>query len=364
MTTTTVAFGNPMAQKRWAVFLASEVMKKAYFTRKFVGDDANSIIQRKTELESDAGDRVSYDLSVMLRNKPTMGDGRVKGKEENLRFFTDEVIIDQLRHAVSAGGKMSRKRTVHDLRRVARDRLADYWSQYMDEITFMYLAGARGINQDFIETLDFTGHAGNVLQAPDAAHILYGGVATSKTTLATTDIMSRNTIERAILKTRMLKALDVTNANMLPTNIGGEAHYVVIMTPQQEFSLRTDSGTGGWLEVQKAAAAAEGRDNPIFKGSLGMINNAVLHSHESVIRFNDYGAGANVKAARALLMGRQAGVVAYGTAGGLRYTWKEEEDDYGNEPTVVAGTIFGVKKTRFNAKDFGVMSIDTWSDQS
>lgn len=364
MTTTTVAFGNPMAQKRWSVLLAKEAMKKSYFERKFIGKDENAIIQRKTELESDAGDRVSYDLSVMLRNKPTAGDARVKGKEENLRFFTDEVIIDQLRHAVSAGGRMSRKRTAHDLRTVARARLSDYWSQYMDELTFIYLSGARGINQDFIEPTDFTGHAGNALTAPDAAHIIYGGAATSKATLATTDIMSRGTIERALLKTRMLKALDVTNANMLPVNIGGETHYVILMTPQQEYSLRMDSGSGGWLEIQKAAAAAEGRDNPIFKGSLGMINNAVLHSHESVIRFSDYGAGANVKAARALLMGRQAGVVAYGTAGGLRYTWKEEEDDYGNEPTVVAGTIFGIKKTRFNSKDFGVMSIDTYSDQA
>ena len=92
-----------------------------------------------------------------------------------------------------------------------------------------------------------------------------------------------------------------------------------------------------------------------------MINNVVLHSHESVIRYNDYGAGNNVLAARALFMGRQAGVVAYGTAGGLRFTWKEETDDYGNEPTVAAGTIIGVSKTRFNQRDFGVISVDTAS---
>jgi N4-gp56 family major capsid protein len=117
----------------------------------------------------------------------------------------------------------------------------------------------------------------------------------------------------------------------------------------------------GWLDIQKAAAAAEGRKNPIFLGGLGMINNIVLHSHESVIRFSDYGAGTNVAAARALFLSRQAAVVAYGTAGGLRYSWKEEEDDYGNEPTIVAGTIIGVKKTRFNNRDFGVIAIDTAS---
>lgn len=360
MTATVLPFGDPRAQKRWAALLSVEAMKKSYFTRKFVGEEANNIIQRKTELESDAGDRVSFDLSVMLRNKPTIGDNRVKGKEENLRFFTDEVVIDQARHAVSAGGKMSRKRTVHDLRKVARDRLSDYWSQYIDELHFIYLSGARGINQDYIETTDFTGHAGNAIQAPDDQHILYGGSATSKATITNTDKMSRALIERAVTKSRMMRALDPNTANMLPVMLEGEARYVIIMTPQQEYDLRA-ADAQGWLDIQKAAAAAEGRDNPIFKGGLGMVNNVILHSHESVIRFSDYGAGTNLPAARAIMLGRQAGVVAYGTAGGLRYDWKEEEDDYGNEPTVVAGTILGVKKTRFNSKDFGVIALDTYA---
>ncbi|MFM9577988.1 N4-gp56 family major capsid protein, partial [Streptomyces turgidiscabies] len=83
----------------------------------------------------------------------------------------------------------------------------------------------------------------------------------------------------------------------------GEKHYVLLMSPDQETDLRLEVGEKGWLDVQKAAAGAEGKNNPIFKGGLGMINNVVLHSHESVIRFNDYGAGSNVSAARALFMG-------------------------------------------------------------
>jgi N4-gp56 family major capsid protein len=132
------------------------------------------------------------------------------------------------------------------------------------------------------------------------------------------------------------------------------------MSPFQEFQLRTQDAAG-WLEIQKAAAAAEGRNNPIFKGGLGMIGNTILHSHRNVIRFSDYGAGANLPAARALFMGRQAAVIAYGSKGGLRYTWKEEMEDYDNEPTVASGFIGGVKKTQFNGKDFGVISIDTYA---
>ena len=254
---------------------------------------------------------------------------------------------------------MTRKRTVHNLRKTGRDRLSDYWAKFFDEMLFIYLSGARGINEDFIEDTSWTGHAGNAIQAPDSQHVLYSGTVASKATMTTADVFKREIVERAEVKARMMRALDPTAANMLPVQIGGEGHYVTVMSPFQEHDLRTSSDTGGWLEIQKAAAAAEGKSNPIFKGGLGMINNVVLHSHASAIRFSDYGAGSNVDAARALFMGRQAGVIAYGTKGGLRFDWQEETKDYGNEPTVAAGTIVGVKKTRFNSKDFGILALDT-----
>jgi N4-gp56 family major capsid protein len=145
----------------------------------------------------------------------------------------------------------------------------------------------------------------------------------------------------------------------VPISNGSEDQYVFLMNPDQAYKLRTGTGAGDWLDIQKAATTNEGRDNPIFKGGLGMIGGAVLHKHRNVIRFTDYGAGGNVAAARALLLGRQAGVVAYGTQGGMRYSWDESTKDHGNEPVVASGFIGGIKKTQFNSMDFGVISVDT-----
>lgn len=359
MAQTVFGKNDPKTQKKWAVNLAVDQAKKSYFEKKFVGEGDNSIIQRRTELESAPGDRISFDLSVQLRGQATEGDARLEGKEEQLRFFTDEVQIDQSRHAVSAGGQMTRKRTSINLRQTAKDRLSDYWSMFMDEMMFIYLSGARGINPDFNFPLDWAGRAGNAIQAPDAAHTLYAGSATSKATLTASDKMSKNLIERAATKASMLQAQDPESANMVPVTIEGEEHYCVVMSPYQAYDLRTDTGTNGWMDIQKAAAGAEGRNNPIFKGNLGMINNVVLHQHRNAIRFNDYGAGENVEAGRALFLGRQAGAVAYGTKGGMRWSWKEKMKDFDNEPTVAAGFIGGFKKTRFNNQDFGVLSLDT-----
>lgn len=358
MGTTVVAFGDPKAQKKWSANLAVDTRKKSYFENRFIGTDDNNIIQRKTELETDAGDRVSFDLCVQMRAKPTYGDARLEGKEESLKFYTDEVIIDQVRHAASAGGKMSRKRTAHDMRMVAKNRLGDYFARLVDELFFMYLSGARGYNEDFIEDTTYTGFAGNAFQAPDSEHLLFGGDAVSKATLDATDVMTRVVIERAANKAEMMQARNPRVANMVPVSNGSDEQYVMLMSPFQEYNLRNTEASG-WLEIQKAAAAAEGRKNPIFMGGLGMINNVVLHKHRNAIRFNDYGSGSNVLAARALFMGRQAAVVAYGTAGGMRYTWEEETKDYNNEPTVASGFIGGIKKTRFNDADFGVIAVDT-----
>lgn len=360
MPATVIPWGDPKAVKKWQATLATQVHRNGYFTKRFIGKGENNIIEQKDDLTSDAGDRISFDLSVKLRQRPTSGDARVKGKEENLRFFTDEVIIDQQRHPVSAGGRMTRKRTVHDLRKVAKDRLAEYWQQYCDELMFVYLSGARGVNAEFIEPTDWTGHAGNAIQAPDASHILYAGAATAKNNIADTSVMAPELIERAATYAKMIRSKDQDATDMMPVDVEGEKHFVVVMSPYQALSLRT-ADSSKWIEYQKAAAAAEGRKNPIFRGGLGMIGNVVLHDHENVIRFSDYGSGVNLPAARALFLGRQAGVVAYGTPGGMRFMWKEEMEDYDNEPTVVAGLIWGFKKTRFNGKDFGVIALDTYA---
>lgn len=358
---TTVPVGDPKAVKRWSANLFIDTAKKSYFERKFVGKSDNAIVQRLTDLESMAGDTITFDLSLQLRKKPIYGDDNAQGKEEELKFATDEIKIDQMRAPVSGGGRMTRKRTLHDLRRVARDRLGDYWSRFMDEMMFIYLSGARGVNEDFIEDTTWVGHAGNAIQAPDAAHLMYGGDASAKNNVDTNDGMSRALIERASVKAQMIRSTDPENPNLLPSNIMGEPHYVVVMSPFQEHQLRTESGSTGWLEIQKAAAGAEGRNSKIFKGSLGMLNKVVLHSHESVIRFNDYGTSPAMPAARALFMGRQAGVVAYGTAGGTRFQWEEELTDFKNKVAISAGTICGIKKTRFKNRDFGVIALDTYA---
>lgn len=228
----------------------------------------------------------------------------------------------------------------------------------------MYLSGARGINADYIYPTSYTGFGNNALSAPDTNHILYSGAATTKGSMIASDKMVVATVDRLIAKATMMGGGTTGIPQIQPIDVDGEEHYVLVMSPWDEYNMRASAATAGsWMDIQKAAATAEGRNNPIFKGGLGMINNVVLHKHKSVIRFSDYGSGA-VLASRSLFMGTQAAVCAFGSPGtGLRYDWNEETRDNGNQAVITTGTICGMKKTSFTiagvSMDFGVIAVDS-----
>jgi N4-gp56 family major capsid protein len=244
------------------------------------------------------------------------------------------------------------------MRDVGKRRMAEWWARFFDELLFIYLSGARGINAGFIPPVGYTGRANNAITAPDAGHLHVAG-GKAKATLTTGDIMTLGEIDNTLAKAKMMGETTAGVPRIQPITIDGEKHYVTVMSIKQAQDMRIASGSL-WLDVQKAAATALGNKSPIFKGGLGMYNNVVLHEHESVIRFSDYGSGANVPAARALFLGLQAGALSFGSPGtGLRYDWFEEARDNGNQIVISSNSIFGCKKVTYNGMDFGVMAIDT-----
>lgn len=362
MAQTIVGLNDLKAVKKWSSSLAVDTLRQSFFTGKMMGGESSMLpITVKTDLEAGAGDAVSYDLSVQLRSRPAVGSEKMAGREEALRFYTDKIVIDKMRHGVNTGDSMTQKRTLHQLREVAKARLRDYWAALFDELFMVYLSGARGINDDFITGLDTSTdptYSINSINAPDADHILYPGSVTAKNGLGTGDKLTLTVIEKCQAKAAMMTGIDKRGAKIQPIPVGGRPKHVFIMSPWARFDLKTASGTNTWLDIQKALTSATGENSPIFSGALGDYSGVVLHEHSNVIRFNDYGGGA-VAAARCLFLGAQAGAIAWGMKGaGLRFDWHEEMDDRGEEPIVVTKTVFGVKKSRFNSKDYGSLAVD------
>ena len=374
MARTIVGVNDAKAVKRYSGNLALDTSAKSYFSSRFMarGAEAEVPIQILTDLESDAGEEIKYDLLAELTMAPIEGEDTLEGKEERQRFYTDSVYIDQARCGVNTGGRMTRKRTLHNLREKAKRQQSSWWARLHDELLFIYLSGARGINSNFLVPLGYTGRANNALVSPDTNHVVYGGNATAFNNIsseavgaANNDCMTLNAITNALNKATVQGGGITGIPVMQPCKIDGQEVFVCVMHTWQEDDLRKSTATGDWLDLQKAAAGAEGKNSPLFKKSLGMHRDVILHSHKNAIRFNTAGSGVNLAAARALFMGAQAGVIAYGSPGtNMRFDWFEESRDNGDKVVISTASIFGCKKTTFTteagAQDFGVMAIDTY----
>lgn len=364
-----VGVNDPQAVKKWASLMAVAINKSSYWAKKFVGEgkDARLPVQRIDDLESGAGDEVTVDLLMPMNQEPTIGDETLEGKEAPLKYFTDRMRIDQVRGGADLGSRMTKKRTLRNLRQDAKRAATDWWKRLQDELYFIYMSGSRGTGGGFIWSASNPFFSVNALTAPDSMHMMYGGSATSKLSLTGSDTMKLRLIDRAVAKAETMGGDGSDELSMIPVSIEGGDHYISLMHTYQADSLRQEAGTGGWLDIQKAAASAEGAKNPIFTGAMGMYNDVVLHKHRNVIRFSDYGAGVNLPAARALFLGAQACFVAYGdNETGTRYRWTEVQKDHENSVAIGTHAIMGVKKATYKSKDnntvrdFGVIAMDTY----
>ena len=314
-----------------------------------VGTDVNKPIQLLRDLERVAGDTIQYDLVVDVKGDAVYGDDQIKGKEKQISFYVDQVHIDQVRQSIDAGGRMTRKRTKHDLRATGKSILTRWFARFYDEAITCYLAGTRGegTNQWVLPT-SWSGFAGNSLEAPDSAHALTidssGNISHTKTDATTFALSWLDKIERYI------STMDVPPN---PIYVDGEPCYVLILSPYAVEQLKTATSAGSWLDIQKSAGV-RGPDNPIFKDALGKYGRFILHRYSKI----PYTTSGSDQFSHNLLLGAQSAALAFGDAGGqFGMNWNEETDDRGNRLVITAGSILGVKKCRFNGTDFGAITV-------
>lgn len=143
--------------------------------------------------------------------------------------------------------------------------------------------------------------------------------------------------------------------------IQGEDRYQVT-------SLRTNSASGQWLDIQKAAmSGGQITNNPIYTGALGEYNGVILRQSQDVTNGVSGATGLAITTVRrAVLLGAQAAVVGYGQAnyGPTKYRWNEELLDHKRLLEVSAWSIWGLKKTVFASSDFGTVVVSTYATAS
>lgn len=350
MAATSYGVNHPLAVKVWAKKLFVEALKATYAS-KFMGKGSDALCQIRGELNKSAGDRITIGLRMQLTGDGISGDGTLEGNEEALATYSDNIYIDQLRHAVRSGGKMSEQRVPFSVREEARSGLQDWWADRIDAWFFNQLGG------NTVET--DTKKTG--LQAATApTRKVYPATvnASDEVSISTTgDRFSLVYLDYA------KELAETSSIPIRPLMVGGEKKYVCFLHPYQVTDLRTNVSTGQWLDIQKAALSGSGsKDNPIYTGALGEYNGVVLHSSTRV-PMGVSNAGAQLSTVRrAIFCGAQAAAVVYSKDNeGGEMSWVEELFDYKNQLGVSAGLIGGLKKTVFNSTDFGTIVIPTYA---
>lgn len=367
MANTVFDVNSPETVKLWSKKLHVEALKKTY-VKKFLGKSDSSLLQEVTDLKKSAGDRVRVQLNQLLTGEGVQGDSILKGNEESLTFYTDDVLIDQIRHAADAGGRMTQQRTLHDLRSVCMDRLSDWVAQRYDRAFFNQLAGFTGSAvSEHGEAYDgtksiYTGN--NAALAPSSNRHFWSEAGTSadEDLDSSGDNMSLSLIDDLVVEAKTASPM------IKPIRIDGGDYYVMFLHPYQVRDLRQDASTAGnWFDIQRAAMeGGKVDDNPIFTGALGVYNGVILHESTRVPQGVNSSSGAPISTVRrSIFAGAQAACIAFGRGDGFgSYNWAEELDDYGNQLGVAAGSIYGLKKTRYNSEDFGAMVLSTYAATS
>jgi N4-gp56 family major capsid protein len=349
MAVTSFATGDNLAVKLWSKKIAVEALKQTW-CYKFMGSDDNSVIQIFDDTQKSPGDRIRIPLRRLLTANGVLGDLTLEGNEERINYYTNDVYIQQLRHAVREGGKFTRQLVPFDIREHARASLQDWWADRIDYWFMNQLTGNTAQTD-----IRYTGLQSCV--APDSDHLVMpAGKTTLNDVVSASAIFTLTMIDVAVEKAKSLQV------PIRPIMINGEEKYVLFMHHSQVTDMRVNTNTGQWYDIQKAALQGGNvTNNPIYTGAIGEYNGTIIHASNRIPLAQT--AGSAVASTRvAVFAGAQACAMAFGRDNGPeRFNWVEDYFDYENQFGVAAGCIAGMVKNTFNGSDFATIALPTYS---
>ncbi len=345
------------------------------------------------DLTKTHGDWVSTDLIHELWQTPTMGDRYLEGREEKLTRDSFDIMIDQGRHAVDMGGKMTQQRRGYELLELGKKALGTYYAKLQAERMLFHLAGARGkyIASDVIlpldtPTSDLPSFLVNDLEPPTFNRMFYAGNAdsidgTTGNAITPADVFDRPSLDNLSASLQEMphppRAIDLsTREKPMDT----EPFYIFLVTPRMWQTFKQTS-LGFDELVANATRRAKGYNHHLFKGDCFMLDNILVKKYHLPIRFNqqstmmvsndDNSATTHAEVVpqgvtvdRGMLLGACAVATAYGQINKYgSFAMQTDKRDYKNKKFAAIEWMDGSRKIRFRDKtgrieDYGVICMD------
>jgi N4-gp56 family major capsid protein len=342
MSGTNVASGSNLALTQFSVAVTAQLIRAPGNLNAMTGPapkqaDAEATLKlqtdpgmpfvRVTDLGDLKGDKVTVDAFNVTGGKPIMGDRNAEGRGKKLSSSSFEVKIDLATHNVDAGGKMSRQRTRHDLRRIAKAEIAGYFPRMIWQRALSQLAGARGYQTGsswdvpLASDADFTEIMVNAVKAPtynrhlvlNASGLTRGGLQAAS--LATTDVWKLANLDALSFfldaaETRLPPPRMVDDKMAYDSPLKG----ILLMPPGSYNALITDiSSSTSNLRAYQAGAlerAKHAGNHPIFMGEAGIWRGILVKKIEHTIQFAGGSSFNYISAANRLTETESTGTVA------------------------------------------------------
>jgi N4-gp56 family major capsid protein len=339
---------NDLTVEQWDSQLFSEYLGQLFWMP-FMGTSTNAAIQMLENLSKAAGDAINVPLRSQMKGGRVRGNAKGIGNEGRMDFYNFRLTIDNERQLIKFEDvPMSEKRTSFSLLRAGRDGLVEKTKYALeDDITTALIDTAVGRVR---------------------GRYLYGAAdsnwnATHATALQnidnTSDQLSTSMI--GIAKRKATIPVNAT-ARVRPMKVKGGARYeewfdLVAHTYAIRDMLRNDAA---WRNAQLNLPPNANRDSVLFTGSSfkGAWEGVLLHEWDRIAL-----ATSTIQYAHNLLLGAQAGAVAWGQ----RSKFGEEETDVGHDVTYETHEIRGQKKMVFDRasvsgednEDHGLINVFT-----
>lgn len=212
------------------------------FINKFIGGSSD-VIQRITELtKTEKGEMVIMHLLADLVEDGVTGDNQREGMEEEMKTYNDKITIDLISHGVREKGKLAAQKTVVSFRENAKERLAFWLANRMDQLAFLTLSGiSYAFNND-----------GSPRTSGAFANLAFAADVSAPTTNrgrrwdgVNSVLVPSNTAGMLATDTLTYKAIvDITvyakTHYIKPLNYGGKEYYCAFIRPEGLAQLKKD----------------------------------------------------------------------------------------------------------------------------
>jgi N4-gp56 family major capsid protein len=395
----------------WSRDLWSQVRQNS-FVMQLAGSGPNSMVQRITELSaSQKGTQAYITLVQDMNTDGVMGDSLLWDNEEALVAAQQLIRVDQIRNAIRLSGKMADQKVVVRFRETARDQLAYWLADRLDQVFFLIASGQNlrfntngSIRTGFVAAtattywsqIDRVGNTGFTrsagtgqafadleftadITAPSSQRWWRWVGSTTNSLVGMTDGTTNTGGRQLIANTdlpsyRMLVEMKAyaKDRRIRPLKINGMESYYVFMHPRAMAKLKLDADF--LANIRNAGIRGDG--NPLFSGAVATVDGLILVENTHVPSTIGATAGAAgtdanrigykwgtngaVDGSSTLLMGAQA--MAFADLGAP--TWEEDTWDFKNQNAISCGKIIGLKKPVWvdkmsgTSQDYGVMRVD------